>query len=139
MTRIPGSHRYLLGADFATLATIGPDQVPQLSELWFLAEIDDVIRLSLNTARRKVKNLQRNPACSLLLLDLGNPHRYLEIRGHAELTPDPDLAFADKVGTEYGADLRVMDRPGDSHVITRHRHGAGIENPGLGLAEPQHT
>lgn len=117
MTTIPDSHRDLLRADVATLATIGLDGIPHLSELWFLAEDDDVIRLSLNIARQKVKNLQRNPACSLLLLDLGNPQRYLEIRGHAELTPDTDLAFADKVGTKYGTDLRAMDRPGDSRVI----------------------
>jgi PPOX class probable F420-dependent enzyme len=117
MTTIPGTHRDLLRADVATLATIGPDGLPQLSELWFLAEEDDVIRLSLNTARQKVKNLQHDPAFSLLLLDLGNPHRYLEVRGHAELTADADLAFADKVGAKYGTDLRAMDHPGDSRVI----------------------
>ena len=56
MTTIPDSHRDLLDADVATLATIGPDGYPQLSEVWFLVEGDD-IRLSLNTSRQKVKNL----------------------------------------------------------------------------------
>ena len=58
------------------MATAGP----QLPELWFLAE-DDVIQVSLNTARAKVKNLQRNQGFSLLVLDLLNPFRYLELRG----------------------------------------------------------
>ncbi|MBV9383312.1 MAG: hypothetical protein JO242_21925, partial [Streptosporangiaceae bacterium] len=48
MTTIPDSHRDLLGAQVATLATIGGDGRPQLSELWFLTE-GDTVRLSLNT------------------------------------------------------------------------------------------
>jgi PPOX class probable F420-dependent enzyme len=116
MTTIPDSHRDLLGAQVATLGTMGGDGRPQLSEVWFLAE-DCTIRISLNTSRQKTKNLQRNPACSVLLLDLANPYRYVEIRGDAEIEPDPDYSFADKVGAKYQADLRDNDRPGESRVI----------------------
>jgi PPOX class probable F420-dependent enzyme len=116
MTTIPDSHRDLLDAQVATLATVGSDGRPQLSEVWFLAE-DDTVRLSLNNSRRKTKNLVGNPACGLLILDLANPYRYLEIRGDAEIEPDPDYAFADKVGAKYSADLRDRDQPGDSRVI----------------------
>lgn len=116
MTTIPDSHRDLLDAQFATLATVGSDGYPQLSELWFLAE-GDTVRTSLNTARQKTKNLQRNPACGLLILDLANAYRYLEIRGDAEIEPDPDYAFADKLGAKYQADLRERDNPGESRVI----------------------
>ena len=116
MSSIPESHRDLLEAQVATLATVGPDGRPQLSELWFLADGEDV-RLSLNTARQKVKNLQRNPACTLFVLDVANPYRYLELRGDAELAPDPDYAFADKVGAKYQADLRNNDGPGESRVV----------------------
>ena len=101
MPEIPASHRDLLDGDFATLATIGPDGRPQVSEVWFLAEGDDVA-MSLNSSRQKTKNLQANPAASLLLLDLAVPYRYLEIRGDAEITPDDDYSFADKVGSKYG-------------------------------------
>ena len=32
--------------------------------------------------------------------------------------PDPDYAFADKVGKKYGGvDLRKMDRPGERRVV----------------------
>ena len=116
MTTIPDSHRDLLGAQFATLATIGDDGRPQLSELWFLAE-GDIVRLSLNTTRQKTRNLQRNRVCTLLILDLANPYRYLEIRGDAEIEPDPDYSFADKLGAKYNADLRERDQPGESRVI----------------------
>jgi PPOX class probable F420-dependent enzyme len=115
-TTIPDSHRDLLDGQIATLATIGGDGRPQLSEVWFLAE-DDTFRTSLNTARQKVKNLRRNPACALLILDLANPYRYLEIRGDAEIEPDPDYAFADKLGAKYQADLRERDNPGETRVI----------------------
>jgi PPOX class probable F420-dependent enzyme len=115
-TTIPDSHRDLLDAQFATLATVGSDGYPQVSVLWFLAE-DDNIRLSLNTVRQKTKNLQRDPACGLLILDMANPYRYLEIRGDAEFEPDPDYAFADKLGAKYQSDLRDRDNPGESRVI----------------------
>jgi hypothetical protein len=77
---VPSSHRDLLDASFATLATIGLDERPQLSEVWFLAEGDSVAT-PLNTSRQKAKNLLRRPACTLLILDLLDPYRYLEIRG----------------------------------------------------------
>jgi PPOX class probable F420-dependent enzyme len=115
MPEIPASHRDLLDGDFATLATVGPDGRPQVSEIWFLAEGDDVA-ISLNSSRRKTQNLQSNPAVSLFLLDLTVPFRYLEIRGDAEITPDDDYSFADKVGSKYGSDLRVHDQPGQTRV-----------------------
>jgi PPOX class probable F420-dependent enzyme len=115
MPEIPASHRDLLDGDFATLATVGPDGRPQVSEVWFLAEGDDVA-ISLNSSRQKTRNLQANPAASLLLLDLTVPYRYLEIRGDAEVTPDEDYSFADKVGSKYGSDLREHDQPGHTRV-----------------------
>lgn len=33
------------------------------------------------------------------------------------MEPDPDYAFADKVGAKYGADLRHHDLPGQSRVV----------------------
>ena len=40
----------------------------------------------------------------------------LELRGDAEVTPDDDYSFADKVGAKYHADLRQHDQPGQSRV-----------------------
>jgi PPOX class probable F420-dependent enzyme len=117
VTDIPASHRDLLDAQFATLATIGPDGRPQVSEIWFLAEGDSV-RLSLNTSRQKTKNLVARPQATLFILDLESPYRYLELRADAEVTPDDDYRFADKLGAKYGgADLRTRDRPGERRVV----------------------
>ena len=115
MPEIPASHRDLLDGQFATLATVGRDGRPQLSEVWFLAE-GDAVSASLNTTRQKAKNLTANPVVNMFLLDLKNPYRYLELRGDAEITADDDYEFADKVGAKYSADLRSRDLPGEKRV-----------------------
>jgi PPOX class probable F420-dependent enzyme len=114
---VPESHRDLLRAPVATLATVGRDGYPQVTALWFLLDEDGQVKLSLNTTRQKLKNLRAHPECTLFILDLANPARTLEIRARAELSPDPDYAFADKLGRKYGADLRRMDRPGEGRVV----------------------
>jgi PPOX class probable F420-dependent enzyme len=116
VSAVPDSHRDLLSAQFGTLGTIGPDGRPQLSEVWFLAD-GDAVSISLNTSRQKVRNLRANPAVSFLILDLANPYRYLELRGDAEITPDADYVFADRVSAHYGSDLREHDQPGQSRVV----------------------
>jgi PPOX class probable F420-dependent enzyme len=113
---IPESHRDLLDAQVATLATIAPDGRPQVTAVWFLSD-EGELRMSLNTVRKKVRNMQRNPACTLFILDLANPYRYLEVRGDAEISPDDDYTFADRLGAKYGADLRRIDKPGEVRVI----------------------
>jgi len=116
MTDFPDSHRDLLDAEVATFATIDSGGFPQLSEVWFLHD-DGEVKLSLNTARLKTRNLQERPECSLFILDLAAPWRYLSIRGRARIEPDDDYAFAAKVGAKYGADLRAYDGEGESRVV----------------------
>jgi PPOX class probable F420-dependent enzyme len=117
MTTIPPSHRPLLDTPVGVLATIGPDSTPQVTALWFLYdEAEGVVRFSLNTARQKTRNLRARPEASFLVIDPANPYRTIEIRGRAELQPDDDYAFADRVGKKYGADLRAMDKPGQRRV-----------------------
>jgi PPOX class probable F420-dependent enzyme len=116
MVEIPASHRDLLDGQVATLATVGADGRPQVTEVWFLAD-GDTVKLSLSTARQKTKNMLAHPGVSLFLLDLAVPARYLELRGDAEIAPDDDYAFADRVGEKYHADLRTRDRPGDRRVV----------------------
>ncbi len=95
---------------------IGPDSRPQVSAVWFLAE-GDTVKISLNTTRQKVHNLRRNPACTVFILDLDNPLRYLEIRGDAHVIPDDEYEFADRVGAKYGADIRTFDPPDQTRVV----------------------
>ncbi len=116
MTTFPDSHRDLLDAQVATLATIEGNGFPQLTEVWFLLD-DGQLKISLNDSRLKTRNLLKRPQCSLLIVDLEDPYRYLEVRGNARLEPDDDYTFARKVGAKYDADLSVHDAPGQSRVV----------------------
>lgn len=113
---VPASHEALLQSPIATLATVGPDGRPQVSAVWFLHEDGD-LKVSLNTTRQKTKNLAANPAVTAFLLDESG-YKYIEVRGDAQIEPDPDYEFADRVGAKYGgADLRQMDGPGQERVV----------------------
>lgn len=117
MAALPEAYQDLLKTDVAVLATIGQNGYPQVTALWFVFD-DGTIKLSLNTARQKTKNLQAHPECTLFILDPANPYRTLEIRARAEVAPDSDYTFAKKLGAKYGgADLRANDRPGETLVV----------------------
>jgi PPOX class probable F420-dependent enzyme len=116
MADFPDSHRDLLDVQFATLATLEPNGLPQLSEVWFLHD-DGELRLSLNSSRRKTQNLIERPQCGLMILDLENPFRYVEVRGTARVEPDADGAFAHKLHGKYDADVSAYDRPGEERYV----------------------
>ena len=115
-TEFPPQFHDLLDAPFATLATLGKDGGPQLTEVWFLFE-DGKVKISLNDSRLKTKNLRARPKCSLFILDLANPFRYVDVRGTAVFEDDEDYEFAVRVGAKYGADLREHDGPDDRRVV----------------------
>jgi PPOX class probable F420-dependent enzyme len=122
MVTVPDSHQDLLTSPVVTLATHGQDGYPQVTATWFLHDDDGVVKLSLNTTRQKVKNLRLHPECTLFFVDTGNPYRTLEIRAHADIQPDEDYAFANKLGKKYGdVDLRAMDIPGEQRVVVSMR------------------
>lgn len=109
MTDFPESHHDLLQAQTAILSTVGATGIPQTTAIWFLYD-EGELHSWLSDARQKVKNLLVRPEFSLFILDLANPARYLVVRGRAELTPDTDCVFGDKMGLKYGHDMRTMLR-----------------------------
>jgi PPOX class probable F420-dependent enzyme len=119
---VPESHLDLLHADVAVLTTNGADGLPQVTAVCFLhSKEDGLIRLSLNDARQKTKNLRRDSKATLFILAPDNPYKTLELRGTVELTPDPDFAFAAEAGAKYNQDFRLHDQPGETRsVVTFH-------------------
>ena len=116
-TTVPETFRDLLDAQVATFATVGPDGRPQLSAVWFLHD-DGELKVSLHATRQKTKNLRRNPAVNLFVLDPQNAMRYLEVRGDAGLADDTDYGFAASVAAKYGGvDLRQMDGDDQRRVV----------------------
>ena len=91
----------ILSNPTAIIATNGADGRPQLSAIWYLVH-DDRIKMSVT------ESTQKHP---------DSPDYYIEIRGDITITPDPDYAFADQLGSRYGADLRTFDKPTDRRVV----------------------
>ncbi len=117
MSAIPASHADLLEGQIVILTTNGPDGYPQSSAVWFLND-GGLVKISLNDARQKTKNLRRDQRATLFFVDPANPFRTLEIRADARIESDTDYDFADKVGAKYGGtDLRNMDGPGQHRVV----------------------
>jgi PPOX class probable F420-dependent enzyme len=113
---VPESHRDLLDADVATFATLDDRGFPQLTVVWFIVE-EGELRLSFNSTRAKTHNLRARPQCSLAIVDLANPYRYVELRGRARVDADDDYDFAARLGAKYGSDLRKYDPPGATRVV----------------------
>jgi PPOX class probable F420-dependent enzyme len=117
MSTYPESHADLLAAPgVAVVSTLTPKGAIQSTAVWFLVE-DDTLKFSFSDARAKLKNLQKNPTVNVYFLDPANPFRFLEVRGTVSIEPDPDKAFAQKVGAKYGADIRNFDQPGDTRFV----------------------
>lgn len=105
---------------FANLATLMPDGTPQVTPVW----VDyDGTHVLVNSARgrQKDKNMERNPAVALSILDPDNPYRYLEVRGRvADITEEGAEEHIDKMAKKYmGVDKYPYRRPGEVRVLYR--------------------
>jgi PPOX class probable F420-dependent enzyme len=95
------STRALLdGKNFANVATLRPDGAPQTSVVWMKREGDTVLFSSLED-RQKVRNLRHDPRVSLSVFDLANPYASVEIRGTAEILPDPGKRLPYELSHKY--------------------------------------
>ena len=120
MTDFPDSHRDLLESSTAILSTVGATGIPQTTAIWFLYD-EGELHSWLSDSRQKVKNLLARPEYSLFILDPVDPARYLVIRGRAELVPDVDCVFGDKLGMKYGHDVKAMLRDNETrYKVTFH-------------------
>jgi PPOX class probable F420-dependent enzyme len=103
---------------FANLATVMPDGTPQVTPVWVDYDGKHVL---VNSARgrRKDKNMERNPAVALSILDPDNPYRYLEVRGRVtEITEEGADEHIDKMAKKYmGVDSYPWKRPEEKRVL----------------------
>jgi len=119
----PDSHKDLLQKKaFANLATVNPDGSPQVTPVWFDVDGEDI---RINTARGRVKdrNLRRNAAVALAVMDPDNPYRYVQVRGRvSEVTESGADAHIDSLAKKYmGVDKYPYRRPGEVRVIFKIR------------------
>ncbi|MEV5411342.1 PPOX class F420-dependent oxidoreductase [Thermopolyspora sp. NPDC052614] len=115
---IPEGFKDLLEAGTAILATNGASGRPQVTAVAFLYDAEDgLLKISLNDTRQKTKNLRRDPKATLFIVDPQTPYRTLEIRGDAEILPDPDFSACARVSAKYNADFHVHDKPGETRSL----------------------
>ena len=102
----------------AHLGTVMPNGAPQVTPVWF--DYDGTF-IRVNSARGRVKdrNMRRNPAVAVSIVDPGNMYRYVSIRGRvAEITEHGGDAHIDKLTKKYlGQDRYPYRRPGEVRVI----------------------
>lgn len=81
---IPASHLDLIERALpATLVTLMPDGRPQASVVW-IADRDGRISFNTESGRQKVRNMERDPRITLIIVDPDDQHRYLELRCDVE-------------------------------------------------------
>jgi PPOX class probable F420-dependent enzyme len=114
----PDSHLDLLKAPAtAALTTLLPDGSPHTTAVWYLLDGDGQLKISLATDRKKYDNIVARPHVNLFFLDPANPFRTLEVRATAEIAPDLDFVFRNKVGEHYGTDVSTFDKPNAVRVV----------------------
>ena len=126
---IPETHKDLIEKPIvSTLATITPSGKPHTTAIWRLYSGSHILFIT-SRGVQKEKNLQANPEVSLMILDLENPYRYLEVRGVVdEITEEGALDQLDKMTqfytnklTYYGYIVPAEEKGTRTHVICKIR------------------
>ncbi|MGE0060260.1 MAG: PPOX class F420-dependent oxidoreductase [Dehalococcoidia bacterium] len=111
--------RALLDAkNFATITTLMPDGAPHSAVMWFKRDGDALLFTSL-ARRQKVRNLRRDSRVNVVVYDLTSPYHSVEVRGRAELSPDPEKALSFELSHRYLGIDPPGEAPGDERVTIR--------------------
>lgn len=105
----------------AVLATIGPDQQPQLTPNWFLW---DGTSFLVGTGERtiKVRNIRRDPRVTLCIESPTLEAAYVQVVGRAEFVERDDLDLTLRLIAKYREEDDVMDHwesIREGHVLLR--------------------
>ncbi|HEV3360906.1 MAG TPA: PPOX class F420-dependent oxidoreductase [Pseudonocardiaceae bacterium] len=93
--------RELLDAkNLAVLTTVTAKGIPNSAMMWFVRE-GDALLFSTLAHRQRLRNVAANPNVTVLVSPPENPYAYLEVRGTAEVLPDPDQRLPDRLSRRY--------------------------------------
>jgi PPOX class probable F420-dependent enzyme len=115
---IPESHVGILeNALLAVISTVSyKDGLVSINPMGFDWD-GDYVRVSTLKSRVKYRNLLSNPQITFCAVDPATATRYIEIRGHAEMSDDPEKSLAKKIaGSSWTPE---MDGPGAERVIIK--------------------
>lgn len=104
------------GPHTAILATANRDGRPQSSVI-FVKPAGGTVAFSTIRGRLKTRNMERDPRVSLLVL--AHSGRYVQIRGHVDITDDPDKTLLREMYERYMDGATPPPEPGAERVIVR--------------------
>jgi PPOX class probable F420-dependent enzyme len=120
MATIPEKYLDLLTRKkaFAVLATTMPDGSPQVTPVWFDYK-DDFVRVNTAKGRVKARNLKKDAAVALAIIDPDNPYRYIQIRGRVRrVTEEGANPHIDSLAKKYlGQDKYPNAAPGEVRLM----------------------
>jgi PPOX class probable F420-dependent enzyme len=107
--------------NFAALATIRPDGVPQVTPVWVDYE-DGAVVFNTAVGRQKERNIRRDPRVTIEVTSQENPYQYVSITGHAEFVEEGADAMIDRLANKYmGVDTYPFRAEGERRVTVRVR------------------
>ena len=109
---------FLAQADTIMLASLRRDGSPFVIPVGFDWD-GEFVRLSTLKSRVKYRNLVANPQITFCVVDPQMPTRYLEIRGYAEITDDPEGTLNRKMFRRMSGREFDLDEPGAERVIVK--------------------
>jgi PPOX class probable F420-dependent enzyme len=115
----PEQAQLFLDPNFAVVATLRPDGSPQTSVVWIDYDGENVV-FTTTRPRAKGQNLEEDPRVSILVTDIDDPYRYVEVEGDAELDDEGAAEHIHAMSHKY----RGTDYPEpDGRVLVRVRPG----------------
>ena len=120
MTELTRAEREFLENPFVGIVTtLQRDGTPQSTVVW--VDVDDE-GVSVNTAYGRVKprNLARDPRLSLVVVDPGDPYRWIKLTGNGQLVDEGADEQIDRLSKKYtGRDVYASRQPGEQRVTVR--------------------
>ena len=115
----PAERAFLENPFVGVVTTLSRDGSPQSTVVW--VDVDDE-GVSINTAYGRVKprNLARDPRISLVVVDPGDPYRWVKLSGTGELVDEGADEQIDRLSEKYtGRPVYASRRPGERRVTVR--------------------
>ncbi len=121
VTTIPDSHLDIVEQEYLAMVSTIRHQDGLISTNPVSIDWDgSFVRFSTLKQRVKYRNLLANPQITLCITSSSDTTRYIEIRGTAELTDDPEGAFQQAMWKRFtGEDKFTYDPPGAERVIVK--------------------
>jgi PPOX class probable F420-dependent enzyme len=113
------ARKLIEGKNFAFLATINPDGTPQVTPTWVDRE-GEYILINTVKGRAKERNMQRNRAVAISIMEQANPYNMVTLRGEVvEIVTGPEAErHIDFLAKKYlGVDKNPWGQPGQQRVL----------------------